>query len=398
MEFRAHGANPEKLYELAGIQKPAKIYDFSTNTNAVPQRAGFVPDLRAALEDYPDGDCLALREALAREFGVPAENILVSSGSNEAIYIIASYAAARENLILQPVYGEYKKALDGYGARTRNIFSLAEAEGARGAAVWLCNPCNPTGALIPGAELDAAAERNPGTIFIIDEAYRDFVWTEELPVAVKIHPNVVRLRSLTKIYDLCGARVGALVSHEAAVEKIKARQPEWSVSGLAQQAALWRAGDETLKARTREYYAREIPRLTAALREAGSEYGAKTGRPRRVGPIDLVATRYGVRLQGATCLALTKLDVLGYMDKIPLCVAYEVDGTETRDFPFPAALEGAKPVLEYMDGWGCDISKARKWTDLPLEARRYVRRIEQESGCPIRWVSVGAGRDEYIRL
>ena len=269
MEFRAHGANPEKLYAAAGLPTPAKIYDFSTNTNAVPQRGGFVPDLRAALEDYPDGDCLALREALAREFGAPAENILVSSGSNEAIYIIASYAAARENLILQPVYGEYKKALDGYGARTRNIFSLAEAEGARGAAVWLCNPCNPTGALIPGAELDAAAERNPETLFIIDEAYRDFVWTEELPVAPKILPNVVRLRSLTKIYDLCGARVGALVSHEAAVEKIKARQPEWSVSGLAQQAALWRAGDETLKARTREYYAREIPRLTAALREAG---------------------------------------------------------------------------------------------------------------------------------
>ncbi|WP_303146951.1 aminotransferase class I/II-fold pyridoxal phosphate-dependent enzyme [uncultured Cloacibacillus sp.] len=269
MEFRAHGANPEKLYAAAGLPTPAKIYDFSTNTNAVPQRGGFVPDLRAALEDYPDGDCLALREALAREFGAPAKNILVSSGSNEAIYIIASYAAARENLILQPVYGEYKKALDGYGARTRNIFSLAEAEGARGAAVWLCNPCNPTGALISGAELDAAAERNPETLFIIDEAYRDFVWTEQLPRAPKILPNVVRLRSLTKIYDLCGARVGALVSHEAAVEKIKARQPEWSVSGLAQQAALWRAGDETLKARTREYYAREIPRLTAALREAG---------------------------------------------------------------------------------------------------------------------------------
>lgn len=269
MEFRAHGANPEKLYAAAGLPTPAKIYDFSTNTNAVPQRGGFVPDLRAALEDYPDGDCLALREALAREFGAPAKNILVSSGSNEAIYIIASYAAARENLILQPVYGEYKKALDGYGARTRNIFSLAEAEGARGAAVWLCNPCNPTGALISDADLDAAAERNPETFFIIDEAYRDFVWTEELPRAVKIHPNVVRLRSLTKIYDLCGARIGALVSHEAAVEKIKARQPEWSVSGLAQQAALWRAGDETLKARTREYYAREIPRLTAALREAG---------------------------------------------------------------------------------------------------------------------------------
>ena len=134
------------------------------------------------------------------------------------------------------------------------------------------------------------------------------------------------------------------------------------------------------------------------LRTAGAEYGAKTGRPRRVGPIDLVATRYGVRLQGATCLALTKLDVLGYMDKIPLCVAYEVDGAETRDFPFPAALEDAKPVVEYMDGWKCDISHARQWTDLPLEARRYVRRIEHETGCPIRYVSVGAGRDEYIKL
>lgn len=134
------------------------------------------------------------------------------------------------------------------------------------------------------------------------------------------------------------------------------------------------------------------------LRRAGAEYGAKTGRPRRVGPIDLVATRYGVRLQGATKLALTKLDVLGYMDRVPLCVGYETDGVETRDFPFPAALAEAKPVIEYMDGWLCDISKARKWTDLPLAARRYVRRIAEEAGCPVGWVSVGAGRDEYIRL
>lgn len=269
MEFRAHGANPEKLYEQFGIPKPAKIYDFSTNTNAVPQRAGFVPDLRAALEDYPDGDCIALRAALAGEYGLPAENLLVTSGSNEAIYIIASYAASRENLLLQPVYGEYRTALEGYDARTRNIFSLGEAEGAENAAVWLCNPCNPTGALIPDAELDAAAERNPGTVFIIDEAYRDFVWTEELRGAPEILPNVVRLRSLTKIYDLCGARIGALAADEAAVKKIKARQPEWSVGGLAQQAALWRVADKTLKSRTREYYAREIPRLTNALNEAG---------------------------------------------------------------------------------------------------------------------------------
>ena len=90
MEFRAHGANPEKLYAAAGLPTPAKIYDFSTNTNAVPQRAGLVPDLRAALEDYPDGDCTELREALSREFGVPAGNIVVSGGCSGTIHIIAA--------------------------------------------------------------------------------------------------------------------------------------------------------------------------------------------------------------------------------------------------------------------------------------------------------------------
>ena len=130
-----------------------------------------------------------------------------------------------------------------------------------------------------------------------------------------------------------------------------------------------------------------------ALREAGAEYGAKTGRPRRVGPLDLVAARYGVERQGATALALTKLDVLSYLEKIPLCVRYRLDGRETEDFPFPAALEQAEPVFESMAGWHCDISGARRWEDLPAEARAYVERIEEAVGCPIRYISVGAERD-----
>jgi len=134
-----------------------------------------------------------------------------------------------------------------------------------------------------------------------------------------------------------------------------------------------------------------------ALREAGAEYGAKTGRPRRVGPIDLVATRYGVRMQGATSLALTKLDVLSYLDRIPLCVQYELDGKRTDEFPFPAALDKAAPVIEYMDGWHCDISGARSWDALPEAARAYVERIERAVGCPFSYVSVGAERDSYIR-
>ncbi len=133
-----------------------------------------------------------------------------------------------------------------------------------------------------------------------------------------------------------------------------------------------------------------------ALREAGAEYGAKTGRPRRVGPIDLVATRYGVRMQGATALALTKLDVLSYLDRIPLCVQYELDGARTDRFPFPAVLGDAKPVIEYMEGWHCDISGVRAWEDLPAAARAYVERIEEAVGCHIRYVSVGPEREAYM--
>ena len=132
------------------------------------------------------------------------------------------------------------------------------------------------------------------------------------------------------------------------------------------------------------------------LRKAGAEFGAKTGRPRRVGPIDLVATRYGVRMQGATALALTKLDVLSYLDKIPLCVQYEVDGERTDEFPFPAALNDAKPVIEYMDGWHCDVSQMRTWEELPAAAKAYVERIERAVGCHIQYVSVGAERNAFI--
>jgi len=132
------------------------------------------------------------------------------------------------------------------------------------------------------------------------------------------------------------------------------------------------------------------------LRQAGAEYGAKTGRPRRVGPVDLVATRYGVVMQGATGLALTKLDVLSDMAKIPVCARYELDGEETDEFPFPTKLDRCKPVMTEMDGWMCDISGARKWEDLPENARKYVEMIEQAVGCPITYVSVGADREAYI--
>ena len=132
------------------------------------------------------------------------------------------------------------------------------------------------------------------------------------------------------------------------------------------------------------------------LREAGHEYGAKTGRPRRVGPVDLVATRYGVEVQAATEIALTKLDVLSYLDEIPVCTKYILNGEETDRFPFPAALGACKPVIETVKGWKKDISGARTWEELPEEAKAYVQMIERAIKCPIRWVSVGPERESII--
>jgi len=143
---------------------------------------------------------------------------------------------------------------------------------------------------------------------------------------------------------------------------------------------------------TAEWFGEEAEQL----RKAGGEYGAKTGRPRRVGPIDLVATRYGVQVQGATNIALTKLDILSYLDRIPVCTHYLLNGEQTGEFPFPAALAEAQPVVETLEGWKCDISGIRRWEDLPEAARRYVEYVEKEIGCRIGYVSVGAERDAII--
>ena len=128
----------------------------------------------------------------------------------------------------------------------------------------------------------------------------------------------------------------------------------------------------------------------------GGEFGATTGRPRRMGWFDAVATRYGCRVQGATEVALTVLDVLGYLDEIPICVGYEIDGQITRDFPSAVKLAKAKPVWKRMPGWKCEIKGIRKYEELPKACRDYIEAIEQEIGVPIKMVSNGPKRDDII--
>lgn len=128
----------------------------------------------------------------------------------------------------------------------------------------------------------------------------------------------------------------------------------------------------------------------------GGEYGATTGRPRRMGWFDCVASKYGCRMQGTTDVAFTVLDVLGYLDEIPVCVGYEIDGEVTTDFPTTVQLEKAKPVLKTLPGWKCDIRGIKKYEDLPENCRKYVEFVEEQIGFPITMVSNGPGRDDII--
>ncbi len=145
---------------------------------------------------------------------------------------------------------------------------------------------------------------------------------------------------------------------------------------------------------TCEYFGKEAEKL----RELGGEYGAATGRPRRVGPFDVVASRYGIRCQGADEIALTKLDVLDGYEEIEICTHYTLNGKQIDEFPFTDVLDECKPVFEKVKGWNCDITGCRKKEDLPKEALDYIRLLEKLCDCKIKYVSVGAERDACIKM
>ena len=144
-----------------------------------------------------------------------------------------------------------------------------------------------------------------------------------------------------------------------------------------------------------EIFGEEADKMRNHGGDAG-EYGATTGRPRRVGWFDCVASKYGCRLQGTTDVVLTVVDALGYLDEIPVCIGYEIDGEVTTDFPVTAKLKKAKPVYEVLPGWKCDIQGIRKYEDLPENCRKYVEFIEEQIGFPITMVSNGPGRNDII--
>ncbi|HET6486529.1 MAG TPA: adenylosuccinate synthase [Spirochaetia bacterium] len=170
--------------------------------------------------------------------------------------------------------------------------------------------------------------------------------------------------------------------------------PPWSISRVV---AVTKAYSSCVGAGpfVTELHGEEAETLRKRGGDAG-EYGATTGRPRRVGWFDCVATAYGCRVQGATEAAITNLDVLGYRDEILVCTAYDLDGTTSGAFPVSRLLARSKPVYASLPGWKCDISSARKFEDLPERARAYVRFIEERIRTPIRWISIGPRREQTI--
>ncbi|NLL36845.1 MAG: pyridoxal phosphate-dependent class II aminotransferase [Fretibacterium sp.] len=271
--FRAHGANPENLYRALGLPMPASILDFSTNTNVLPWKGVLGFDLMERLSNYPDDSAEELRELIAAREGCAPENVLFVNGSNEGIYLLASFFSGKDAAVLQPVYGEYRRALTAFGALTRNVFSLSEL-GAGFDVVFLCNPCNPTGSYLRARGLEALARDHPQTLFVVDQAYLDFLRLEEADLEYeKVDfcslPNLILLRSLTKIYHLCGVRIGYLLASPEWRCRLDGRRPSWSVNSVAQVAALAFLKDEEFYRRSRAFYAAETPRFIRAVEEAG---------------------------------------------------------------------------------------------------------------------------------
>ena len=220
--FRAHGANPEKLYAAVGIPMPAKVFDFSTNTNVLSWDGELGIDLRRCLAAYPDDEAMELRCLIAERERCAPENVLIVNGSNEGIYLVASFLSGKNAAVLQPVYGEYLRALSAYGAQTRNIFSPNELASDT-QALFLCNPCNPTGAYIESSELESLFARHPRMLFVVDEAYVDFLTGRYRRVDFLRLENVALLRSLTKVFHLCGARIGYVLSSAERIAQLKKR-------------------------------------------------------------------------------------------------------------------------------------------------------------------------------
>ncbi len=269
MKWRAHGANPEKLYAQFGIKMPDNVSDFSTNTNVLHPSPDMGIDFYSLVCEYPDDESRGLIEQISKNNNVDMYNVLVTNGSNEAIYILASMY--KKVAIYQPTYGEYSAACAAYGTQAYDIFSIKEIlQGTD--LIIICNPNNPTGKFLSAEKVGEIADdcAQKGIDLVIDEAYINFVLREHDAIDISAHKNVYILRSMTKIYHLAGIRLGYVLADKDKISEIKKRQPTWSVNAVAQELGVYFLKDDSFLNETQNYYNVETRRLKEAI--ASMEY------------------------------------------------------------------------------------------------------------------------------
>ena len=256
-----HGANPENLYNYFGIEIPERVLDFSTNTNIFPC-PDFDIDIKNLISRYPDNECKKLLRLVSERENIPPEKILFTNGINEAVFLLAGLLKEKRTGIFQPCYTEYSRAFPD----AENVFNINQAGIYKNFIIT--NPNNPTGAYINLSEI---IKKFPGTLFIIDEAYIDFLLTNEKPERLCGFSNVILLRSLTKFFHLSGARIGYVIADEKIIDTLKKFQPTWSVNAIAQELAYKFLNDKEFYSASRAFYETHTPEFINALKKSGFE-------------------------------------------------------------------------------------------------------------------------------
>ncbi|MBB3232651.1 threonine-phosphate decarboxylase CobD [Halomonas stenophila] len=289
-DWPSHGGRRAPLLARFGLPREHPLIDFSANLNPLGPPAWLGDWLGAAagrLADYPDPDDDRARRAIAAREGLTPEQVLVTNGGAEAIYLAAALHAGGRALVVEPTFGEYRRACDHYGLLVVSLalrgeafrFDVAAAERALAEVdvAFLCRPNNPTGTLVPREAIERllARGRETGTTLVVDEAFVDFTdGDERLTPLLAGAPNLLLLRSLTKLFDLPGLRLGYLLGAPALLRGARARQMPWSVNALALGLVAPLLADADYLARTRDWLAGQRPAMPEAVRELGYDVPA----------------------------------------------------------------------------------------------------------------------------
>jgi len=268
MNWRSHGANPKKIYKQFNIDVSDEIVDFSTNTNVLEPDFDLDFDIKSIISNYPDDESIKLRNCISDKLKIDTNQILVTNGSNAAIYMIVSLY--EKIAVLQPTYSEYIRAAKASGKETINISSLGQMDFSADLLI-ICNPNNPTGKYYEAKELMQIllkCKQNKCDV-IIDEAYADFLLVNHKMIDVSIFENVYILKSMTKIYHLSGIRLGYVIACESKISALKKKQPTWSVNALAQEIGLIFMKATDFLQKTRKYYLSETSRFIKQIKQLG---------------------------------------------------------------------------------------------------------------------------------